>query len=100
MSVQEVDLSGATAADRETLERCFQPLEHTPGRFPAAWREWAGPSAARARACRLIRGELGTDRAQLEGRMASFGVPVLPAWWGSIWPEVGAANAVGGEEDL
>jgi hypothetical protein len=100
MSVQEVDLSGATAADRETLERCFQPLEHTPGRFPAAWREWAGPSAARARACRLILGELGTDRAQLEGRMASFGVPVLPAWWGSIWPEVGAANAVGGEEDL
>ena len=105
---QEVDLRGTTSVDREELERCFEPLEFTPGRFPAAWREWAGPTAAGARACRQILGELGTDRAQLEVSMAAFGVPVLPAWWDSIWPEVVAevwpevvaeADAAGGEEE-
>ncbi len=55
MCVQEVDLSGVTDGDRETLERCFQPLEYTHGRFQAAWREWAGPTAAEGRACRSSR---------------------------------------------
>lgn len=90
--VQGVDLSGVAAADLATLERCFQPLEYTPGRSPPAWREWAGPTAAEARACRAILGELGTDREEVEDLMDTFGVADLPAWWDSIWPE--------GDEDL
>ena len=76
-----------TLQECKTLERCFEPLEYTPGRCPDSWYRWAGPSADEAKVCRLLMFHVGPDRAELEGRMAAAGVAVLPAWWGSIWPE-------------
>jgi hypothetical protein len=93
-----VDLEDCTLEECEALERCCEPVGHTPGRFPAAWREWAGPTASEARACRQILGRLRTDREEVEVRMAAAGVAVLPAWWGSIWP-VGDEGADASDDD-
>lgn len=83
-----VNLEGHTLEECEMVELCFKPVVHTPGRSLTAWREWAGPSAAEARACRQILGRLRIDPDMLEDRMAAAGVPFLPDWWGSILPTI------------
>ena len=93
-----VNLEGHTLEECEMVERCVEPVEHTPGRSLAAWREWAGPTAAEARACRQILGRLRTPREEVEVRMFAAGVAVLPAWWGSIWP-VGNEGADAGDDE-